>query len=120
MKNEYFDGLVASGEKMTSVQILIAKALLKCKDKLVVAEAPALCEDKAREIACELRNAEIKDLYINSSFSNQMDVWMALDASGLKLCGICMVENPRYAEEVERFGTSYCEEELPAFHFSFS
>lgn len=73
----------------------------------------------AAGFAQQLSLAGINELYVSSSWSNQMDNWMAIDSFGMKLRGIEMVDNPKYAEDMKRFRESYEAEQIPAFHFSF-
>lgn len=118
MENKYFDELVASGSKLTASQCIIVKALGRCKDKLVICDSH-MTEEEAVAMAQQLSLAGINDVYINCEWSNQMWTWMAIDSFGLKLRGVEMVDNPKYAEDMKRFHESYETEQIPAFRFSF-
>lgn len=118
MENKYFDELVASGAKLTTPQFIIAKALRRCEDKLVICNSYMTVEEAVAMVQ-QLSLAGINDIYINCKWSNQMETWMAIDRFGMKLRGIEMVDNPKYAEDIKRFRESYEAEQIPAFHFSF-
>ncbi len=64
-----------------------------------------------------LKKSGIREFFFISDFSNQLDRWLALDAAGLKLKGICELENPEYALDVKRWGSSDREEKIPALRF---
>lgn len=118
MKNKYFDEMVASGAKLTGSQFIIAKALGRCENKLVICDSHMTAKEAVAMVQ-QLSLAGINDIYINCEWSNQMEMWMAIDSFGMKLRGIEMVENPKYLEDVKLFHESYEAEQIPAFHFSF-
>lgn len=118
MENKYFDELGASGSKLTASQFIIAKALRRCEDKLVICDSHMTVEESVAMVQ-QLSLAGINDVYINCEWSNQMETWMAIDSFGMKLRGIEMVDNPKYVEDMKRFRESYEADQIPAFHFSF-
>lgn len=118
MENKYFNELVASGSKLTVSQFLIARALRRCDDKLVICGRRMTVEESVAMVQ-QLSLAGINDVYINCEWCYQMETWMAIDSFGMKLRGIEMVDNPKYAEDMRRFCESYEAEQIPAFHFSF-
>jgi hypothetical protein len=63
--------------------------------------------------AQQLSLAGINELYVSSSWSNQMDNWMAMDSFGLKLRGIESIKNPAHERN------NWAPECVPAFRFSF-
>lgn len=117
MKNQYFDELLASGKSMTRVQSIIARELKRCDDKLVIYDRNMTIKENL-EMVQQLSLAGINDVYINNEWSNQMETWMAIDSFGMKLRGIEMVDNPKYAEDMNLFRWSSEVEQIPAFHFS--
>lgn len=118
MKNSYFEEMIASGARLGKAQNIIVRSLLDSTDKLVICGYDFSAETAA-SMAQQLSLAGIKEVYIHSEWSNQLDAWMAMDGMGLKLRGIEMVSNPEYARDIRDFGESLRDEMVPAFHFSF-
>ena len=121
--NFYFDSLISDalskGEELSYAKSLIIRALLQSVDKLVIID-PHLTEEQAVGMVQQLSMAGIRDVYIHSDVSNQMDIWMAIDAFGMKLRGIEVVFNPQYTENQRNFGDGCGEDKvISAFHFSF-
>lgn len=121
--NRYFDSLISNalsnGEELSYVESLIIRALLQSEDRLVIID-PHLTEEHAVGMVQHLSLAGIRDVYIHSDISNQMDIWMAIDAFGMKLWGIEMISNPRYTENQRNYGDGCGEDTvISAFHFSF-
>lgn len=71
----------------------------------------------AKDFVGLLKEAGIREFFSISNFSNQLELWLALDAAGLKLKGICEIEDPEYALDVKRWGSSDREEKIPALRF---
>ena len=67
----------------------------------------------AAGLAQQLSLAGINELYVSSSWSNQMDNWIAMDSFGLKLRGIESIKNPAHERN------DWAPEFVPAFRFSF-
>lgn len=88
-------------------------------DVLVSGWGESAREDDAEDFVKTLRESGIREFYFISDFSNQLSGWLALDKAGLKLCGICEIENPEYVREVERYGSSDQDEKIPALKFVF-
>lgn len=124
-KNTYIDQLLeklADGEKLTTPKLILTRAY----------QAPAyarygfICVDdalhdaeKAVSLAQQLSMAGINELYITGEWSNQFEAWMALDSFGLKLRGICRIENADHYQDIEKWGDSDRPSDLTALKFSF-
>lgn len=124
-KNAYIDQLLdklADGEKLTDTKLILTRAY----------QAPAYARygficvgdalhdaEKAAALAQQLSMAGINELYITGEWSNQFEAWMAMDSFGLKLRGICQIENAEYHRDIERWGDSDRPSELKALKFSF-
>lgn len=66
-----------------------------------------------------LRAAGINELYITSQSSNMLGVYLMLDDLGLKIRGVVRLENPAYKQDMERWGSSFETETIPAIKLSF-
>ena len=119
MKNRYFDELVAADQPLSPAQNFLIYHLQLSDKMLVLEDCTGMSPEFAVAMVQQLSLAEINDVYINSERSNQMDAWMAMDGFGMKLRGIEMVDNPRNSAEMRKWGSSTCNERIPAFHFSF-
>lgn len=124
-KNAYIDQLLdrlAGGEKLTDTKLILTRAY----------QAPAyarygfICVDdalhdaeSAAALAQQLSMAGINELYITGEWGDQFEAWMALDSFGLKLRGICKIENADYYQDIERWGDSDRPSDLTALKFSF-
>lgn len=124
MKNEYIENLIESikeGQKVENGAHCIAGAYDRSKragmDVLTWNEV--MWEQDVESVVETLRAAGINELYITNQASNMLDVYLMLDELGLKLRGIVRLENPRYKQDMERWGSSFEAETIPAMKLSF-
>lgn len=125
MNNQYIEQIIAdieNGKEVSLAKCRIVRAYQSPNynfyGRICVSDSLHTAED-AVELAQQLSLAGIKDLYITGEWSNQLAFWFAIDAFGMKLSGIEMIENGDYRRDVAQWGSSFQEPEIPALKFSF-
>lgn len=86
-------------------------------DRLVSGWSESVQESDAGDFVNAMQQAGIREFYFIGEGSNQLSRWLALDKAGLKLCGICELDNPLYADDMEKCGESNWKATLPALKF---
>jgi hypothetical protein len=124
MRNEYMERI----GKTINEEGRVSKAewlLYRYYKNACFAESDKICiEDgidqaDALKIADALRKAGINELYVTGEWSNQFSAWYAMELSGLKLKGIEVIENPKYAVDMRYYGCSREPKTIYAMKFSF-
>lgn len=70
--------------------------------------------DLVGDIYYELKRAGVKEIYYASDWSNYMESLMDFQKAGARIEGMAEIQNPRYKEEIEKFGESTEKEFFPA------
>lgn len=124
MKNEYLDNLIENitdGQKVPHGAAEIAwsyyNSNLRGLDAITWNDV--MWEQDVESIVETLRAAGINELYITTQASNMLDVYLMLDELGLKLRGVVRLDNPKYKQDMERWGDSFEAATIPAMKLSF-
>lgn len=125
MNRDYIEQLknkLKAGEALSPAQAMIicesTKQVFKKFGKMCLSLPIHRVED-AIGLVQNLSLAGINEVYVTCEYSNQLNEWMAMDAHGMKLRGIEMVENSDYHSDIESWGSSKKPELIPALKFSF-
>ena len=62
----------------------------------------------------ELKKAGVREMFYASEWSNYMESLMDFQKAGARIEGMVEIANPRYKEEIEKFGESTEKEFIPA------
>lgn len=125
MKNEYLEKIcdrIQHGEEVGWNQRELAWAYrqpaYQMFERICLAD-PIHTDEDAAALAQELSLAGINEVYVTCQFSNQLGQWAAMDAFGLKLRGIELIDNADHIVDMNRWGSSDLPGLIPALKFSF-
>lgn len=126
MNTTYLDSLVnvcgtEDAANLTSGERLLAVAYVYSMREGydVIAVNEIIWEQDVETFVEAIQKAEIDEIYMTTQASNMLNVYLMLDEMGLKLRGVVRLENPRHAEDAEKYGYSYEPATVAAMKFSF-
>ena len=124
MNNSYIENLIENikeGQKVSHGAAFVVNAYRSASRNgfEVLTWSEVMWEQDVACIVETLRAAGINELYITNQASNMLDVYLMLDELGLKLRGVVRLENPVYKNDMERWGSSFENETIPAMKLSF-
>lgn len=110
MNKEYFENLydrLQDGEALSKTEI----NLLRSYDNMKQYEYDWLGIQSASDIEVNalvqiMKESNIEEIYIEGEWSNQFEGWFKMQEAGLEMTGIRQIDNPRYAYEVKKWGSS--------------
>ena len=110
MNKEYFENLydrLQDGEVLSKTEI----NLLRSYDNMKQYEYDWMGIQSASDIDADalvqtMKESNIEKIYIEGDWSNQFEHWFKMQEAGLEMTGIRQIDNPRYAYEMKRWGSS--------------
>lgn len=110
MNKEYFENLydrLQDGEVLNKTEINLLRSYDNMKqyeyDWIGIKSASDIDADALVQI---MKESNIEEIYIEGEWSNQFEHWFKMQEAELEMTGIRQIDNPRYAYEVKRWGSS--------------
>lgn len=110
MNKEYFENLydrLQDGEVLSKTEINLLRSYDNMKqyeyDWIGIQSASDIDADALVQI---MKESNIEEIYIEGEWSNQFEHWFKMQEAALEMTGIRQIDNPRYAYEVKRWGSS--------------
>ena len=110
MNKEYFENLydrLQDGEVLSRTEINLLRSYDNMKqyeyDWIGIQSASDIDADALVQI---MKESNIEEIYIEGEWSNQFEHWFKMQEAALEVTGIRQIDNPRYAYEVKRWGSS--------------